>query len=119
MKKILGSSAAFLPSLAFAQTDFSNVQTGIASVSNIISALIPLIIGIAVLLFLIGVLRYVTAGGDEEKRDAARGMIIFGIIALFVMTAVWGFVNILGSTIFGDKNVSQPPSVPGVPIPRT
>lgn len=118
MKKVLATTLSLLPSLALAQTDFSNVQSGIASISNVIGQLIPLIIGIAVLLFLIGVLRYVTAGGDEEKRDAARGMIIFGIIALFVMTAVWGFVNILGSTIFGDKNVSQPPSTPGVPIPR-
>ncbi len=120
MKKILLGASSFFPVLAFAQSqnNFSNVQSGIVSVSNIINSLIPLVIAIAVLLFLIGVLRFVTAGGDEEQRESARGMIIFGIIALFVMTAVWGFVNILGSTLFGDRNVSQPPAVPQVPIPR-
>lgn len=117
MKKILVGASTFLPALALAQ-NFSTVQRGIESVSNIISALIPLVIAIAVLLFLVGVLRFVTAGGDEEQRAAARNMIIFGIIALFVMTAVWGFVNILGSTIFGSNSVVTPPAVPQVPIPR-
>jgi hypothetical protein len=117
MKKILLSVLAFAPVLAFAQsTNFSNVQEGITSISLIINRLIPLVIGIAVLLFLIGVLKYVTAGGDEEAREAARGMIIFGIIALFVMTAVWGFVKILGSTIFGSGDVTTPPNLPQVPI---
>lgn len=117
MKKFLAGSFAFLPALALAQ-NITNVQNGIQSVSAIIANLIPLIIAIAVLLFLIGVLRFVTAGGDEEQRASARNMIIFGIIALFVMTAVWGFVQILGSTIFGDRNVSQPPSVPQIPVLR-
>lgn len=117
MKKILASLATFAPVLTFAQsTNFSNVQNGISSISAIIDRLIPLVIGIAVLLFLIGVLKYVTAGGDEEAREAARGMIIFGIIALFVMTAVWGFVRILSGTIFGEGNVTTPPDVPTVPV---
>lgn len=118
MKKILALATAFLPGLALAQNNFTNVQNGIASVASIVDRLIPLIIGIAVLLFLIGVLRFVTAGGDEEKREAARHMIIFGIIALFVMVCVWGFVNILKSSIFGGTDVTTPIAPPRVIIPN-
>jgi ABC-type transport system involved in cytochrome bd biosynthesis fused ATPase/permease subunit len=118
MKKFLLAAVALVPGLTMAQTlSFGNVQDTLNSVSLVIDRLIPIIIGLALLLFLIGVLKYVTAGGDEEARAAARGMIIFGIIALFVMTAVWGFVRILSSTIFGGSNVENVPSVPRIPIP--
>ncbi len=121
MKKILAAvGTSILPAVAFAQANFSTVGNGIASISNIISQLIYLVIGVGVLLFLIGVLQFVTAGGDEEKREAGRNMMVFGIIALFVMTAVWGFVNILGQTIFGENaNVSRPGAIPSIPTPGT
>ena len=80
--------------------NFSSLDASLASISGFIDKLIPLIISVALVLFLIGIVQYVTAGGDEEKRSAARGMIIFGIIALFVMVSVWGFVKVL-STTFG------------------
>ncbi len=121
-KTILGGSivgiSALLPMLAFGALDFTDINSSINSVTGIINSLIPVIIGIALLLFLIGILQYVTAGGDEEKRAAARGLIIFGIIALFVMVAAWGFVKILTSTFFGNSNYSAPPNLPYAPIGR-
>ncbi len=117
MKKFLLAVVALVPGLSMA-ADFSNIEAGISSLAGIIDRLIPLIVGIALLLFLVGVLKYVTAGGDEEARAAARGMIIFGIIALFVMTAVWGFVNILRSSIFGSGDVTTSPDLPRVIIPN-
>ncbi len=119
MKKIITAGAAFLlPALAFAQTNFTSFAASIDSINRIINALIPLVIGIAVLLFLIGILQYVTAGGDEEKRAAARGMIIFGIIALFVMVTVWGFVRILANTFFAGQDYTLPPGAPQAPATR-
>lgn len=59
------------------------------------NSIIPFIIGLGVLIFLIGVVQYVASGDNEEKREASRNMMIYGIIAIFVMVSVWGFVNIL------------------------
>lgn len=118
MKKILTASLlAIAPVLAFAQNTtgtFDNALDSISAIRNIINNLIPLIIGIAVLVFIWGLVQYVTAGGDEEKRDAARGTIIWGIIIIFVMTAVWGFVRILGGTLFGGQPIQQPVQGPQV-----
>lgn len=114
MKKfIIGAGASLLPVFALA-ADFTSFESSIDSINRLINALIPVVIGIAVLLFLIGILQYVTAGGDEEKRAAARGLIIFGIIALFVMVAVWGFVRILTKTFFGNNDYTIAPGAPQV-----
>ncbi|OFX79030.1 MAG: hypothetical protein A2071_10900 [Bacteroidetes bacterium GWC1_47_7] len=51
-----------------------------------------------------GVVRYISAGGDEEKTKEARQMIIWGVIFLAVMVAVWGFVNIVLDFIFGTED---------------
>ena len=111
------------PVLAFAQNagapDLSN-NSGLGGllkfVGDLIATLIPLIIGVAVLLFLYGVLKYVTAGGDPEKRTEARNTMIWGIIAIFVMVSVWGLVNVLTSTFNLDSETV--PSGPGIPKPK-
>ena len=75
------------------------------------SSIIPFIIGLGVLLFLIGVVQYVASGDNEEKREASRNMMIYGIIAIFVMVSVWGFVKILSTTFgFNYAMPSLPPS---------
>ncbi len=70
------------------------------------NSVIPFIIGLGVLLFLIGLVAYVAAGDNEEKRAQGRDLIIFGIIVIFVMVSVWGFVNLLISTF--NLNNSYP-----------
>lgn len=115
-KKFLAAVATLAPLSAFAaDAGFESVDSAITTITNLIGRLVPLVISLGLVLFLIGVLKFITAGGDEEKRASARGMIIFGIIALFVMTAVWGLVNILKTTIF--SNDTDVYVAPGIPIP--
>ena len=77
----------------------------------LLNGLIPVIIGIAVLMFLIGISQYVTSGDNEEKKAASRDMMIYGIISIFVMVSVWGFVKILSTTFGFDFTLpSLPPS---------
>src|SRR3989344_8060233 len=125
LKAIIASSVLLLPVASLAalgdvggnlggsqSTGFSNIQSSVATLTGVINQLIPFIISIGLLVFLIGVVQYVSAGGDEEKRTAARGMIIFGIIALFVMVSVWGFVNILTKTFFSGQATQGPVTIP-------
>ncbi len=103
MKKTLFVLGAFLlPLTAFAQYD--SVGHAIDSIGSILNKLVPLFIAIAVVIFLYGVLKYILAGGNEEVRAEARSMIIYGIISIFVMVAVWGFVRILVGTFFPNNN---------------
>ncbi len=78
---------------------------------------VPFLIGLALVMFLVGVLKYVKSGDNEEAREAGRGLMIFGIIALFVMVSVWGFVKILFSTFFPGDEFRMPSLPPQATTP--
>lgn len=61
-------------------------------------SIVPLIFGIAMVLFIWGVVQYVIGTDDETKKKKGRTYMIWGLIALAVMTSVWGLVRILGNT---------------------
>jgi hypothetical protein len=55
--------------------------------------IIPLVFGLALLYFFWGVAQYIrSAGSDKEE---GRQIMIWGVIALFVMTSVWGLVRFI------------------------
>ena len=94
LAKIAFSVAASAPVFAYA----ANVQSILGQVSQILNSIIPILMILATVVFLWGVITYITAGGDEEKAKAGRGYIIWGLIGLFAMVAVWGLVLALVST---------------------
>ncbi|PJE64500.1 MAG: hypothetical protein COU90_01510 [Candidatus Ryanbacteria bacterium CG10_big_fil_rev_8_21_14_0_10_43_42] len=105
------------PFLASAQTfSGTHIEENLQAVTDIVNFLITLLILLATFLFLWGIVKYITAGGDEEKIKEARGYIIWGIIFLAVMVAIWGFVNILLDFVFGSGNPSGSADNP-TPIP--
>jgi amino acid permease len=97
----------FTPVVVAAQ-NVDGVQNLIAKINAIVGGLIPTLIGIAVLLFIWGVLKFVFAKSDTDK-DAARSFMIWGIVALFVMVSVWGIVRILGDVVFGTQGSQGAP----------
>lgn len=61
---------------------------------------VPFIIALALMFFLWGVFKTVTAAGDSKKRQEGIGYITYGIIGLAVMVSVWSLVYLLTSTFF-------------------
>lgn len=112
MKKILASLIGFgAPALAFAQT--SGFGTGtiggiLQTIFSIMSFLIPMLMVAAIIMFIWGVLQYVIADNEEAKKKGKDHM-IWAIVGLFVITAVFGLVSVLKNT-FGIG--SAPYSVP-------
>lgn len=103
-----------LPIVAMAQP-VTTIERGFERVFNIINRyIIPLAFALAIVWFLYGVFGYVTAGGDEKKRTDGRNMMIYGIIAIFVMTSVWGLVNLLKNTVGLQQN-NAPLDLPVAP----
>ncbi|PJE64501.1 MAG: hypothetical protein COU90_01515 [Candidatus Ryanbacteria bacterium CG10_big_fil_rev_8_21_14_0_10_43_42] len=97
----IAAGSLLFPFIALAQVNV-NIEDLLADASDIINILISFLILLATFLFLLGIVRYILASGDEEKRKEARGMIVWGIIFLAVMVAVWGFVNLILDFIFGQ-----------------
>jgi uncharacterized membrane-anchored protein len=120
MKKLgaIIAAVAMFPALAFAQSqqtgNFDNIFRATDTLMGLITKLIPIVIGAAVLLFLFGVLKYAFSA-DEEKRKQARGFMILGIVSLAVMVSVWGLVRFLQSTFGLENSANNTPPPPKIP----
>lgn len=100
MKKFLVSALTFVaPAIAFAQAvNTSYIDSILTAVESIINTLLPIIIAGAVVYFVWNIARYVTAGDDTAK-EQVKDRIIYGVIGLFAMVAVWGLVNLLAGIL--------------------
>lgn len=97
------------PMAVFAAGGINGVLT---LVGGIVAKVIPIIIAIGVVMFLWGVLKYVTAK-DAEGHKEAMNVMISGIVVLFVMVSIWGLVNLLGETLGLVGEAPPPPQLPG------
>lgn len=53
---------------------------------------------------------------SEEKRQQGKDIVIFGIIGIFVMTSIWGLVNILQSTFGLEGGPITPTKIDRTPV---
>lgn len=63
---------------------------------------------LAVLYFVWGVVQYVTAGGDEQKSEAGKKVMLYGVIALVVISAVAGIMSIITNYANIDNAIALP-----------
>lgn len=108
-----------LPVFVFAQQGSAELSTSgikslLVNVNTIISYAIPVLISLGVLAFMWGIVMYLF--GTESGKEKGRMFMLWGIIALFVMTSVWGLVGILRGTLFGS-NPDSGRSVQLAPLP--
>lgn len=76
----------------------SSLADRLAGIAN---AVIPFLIGLAFVIVLWGIFKYIRHAGDEEQVKAGRMYVVYGVIALFMMISFWGFVMIITKTLFG------------------
>ncbi|MFA5838391.1 MAG: pilin [Candidatus Paceibacterota bacterium] len=102
MKKIstiLAGLSFMFPMVSLAATGGTDLTSLILKVSDWIQLLTPIVIALALLYFFYGLARYILNAGNEEKKAEGKNIMIYGIIALFVMVSVWGLVSILVTTL--------------------
>lgn len=58
----------------------------------------------------------------EDDPDKRKAYFFWGLLVLFVMVSIWGIINLLGNTLFGDGlgflggGVSSPPKIEANPF---
>ena len=73
-------------------------------ISGVLNPLVYLFVGAGVVYFLAGVLKYMRKASDDKEHEEGRKMMLYGIIALFVMVSVWGLVRVLQGTFVLDNS---------------
>jgi hypothetical protein len=72
--------------------------TGVIGLLNIV--VVPVILAFAFLVFIWGVMNYfILHPGDESKRSEGKQFILWGLVGMVVLFSVWGFVNLMLSTL--------------------
>ena len=103
-----------LPAVAFAQASGDPIGKLIQQIGGWTAALIPILVGVAVVAFFWGLVRYIWGGGEEGKVEG-RKIMIAGISALFVMIAIWGIIKLVQDTLGVDNvTTATPPNVKGL-----
>lgn len=124
MKKKLitlsGFVLTFAPFVALAQNatgcdsvELGTIQSIICKLGNILDTLIPILVVLGVVYFVWGVVTYVISS-DEEAKKTGRNRMIYGIIGLVVIVAMWGLVGIVKRTFDLDQPTNI--SIPTVPF---
>jgi uncharacterized protein YacL len=91
-----------LPSLVQAQ----DLQGTLALFNAMLNALIGMLITIAIIVFFWGLIKYLLTMGTENAHEAIH-LMIWGVVAIFVMVSIWGIIRLLQNTfgVQGNKAI--------------
>ncbi len=114
MKKAILITLAFAPVFAFAQS-LSNLETLMKSIGRLVGLALPIVVAIALLAFFYGLVKFIFSQGNEEDKQASKKIMLWGLIALFVMVSVWGLVRFIGTALnINQDDTITVPKVPGI-----
>lgn len=83
--------------MTFAQFIGSGTTGIIGAMSTVV---VPIIFALAFAAFVWGVLKYFFLhGGEEKSREEGKQFVLWGILGMVALFSVWGFVNIMLSTL--------------------
>ncbi len=120
MKPSLFIAITLLPGIAFAQASLGPLFGTINQIQSIVTALIPLLSSLAVLMFMWGLVKFIANIGDESARAAGKHLMIWGMIALFVMVGFWSIIGYVQQSL-GISGSVTPGTAPmmGNPVPMS
>ncbi len=107
----LALAVSFIPAFAFAQaTSPINFAGFVEIVINLIRLATPVVAGLALLAFFWGAGLFILNAGNVEKRQTGRQVLIWGVVALFVMVSIWGILLLLTGDIGGTFGIPHLPT---------
>ncbi len=117
MKKFIIGFWLAAPVFAFAQS-LGAIRVLADSVGTLVSTLIPVVMGMAVLVFFWGLVKYIANASDEAAKESGKTLMIWGMIALFVMVALWGILGWFQTNLGLSGSISTTPP-PDFIVPKT
>jgi succinate dehydrogenase/fumarate reductase cytochrome b subunit len=95
LKKVFLPVLSFIPGVVLAAnmpTDFKGL---IGIFIDLIKAIIPVLSGIALLVFFWGISKFILNAGGGKEQEEAKNTMFWGVVALFLMVSFWGIIRML------------------------
>jgi uncharacterized membrane protein YozB (DUF420 family) len=73
---------------------------------SIINSMVAVLSSVALMLFLWGIVMYIYSSASAESKSQSKMFMYWGIIALFVLTSVWGRTGLVKNTFLGSGSAS-------------
>lgn len=84
--------------------------------NTVLTPLITLLIISTTVIFIWGIIKYISAASDSKKIGEAKQFMLWGIVGLFVIVAMWGLVKIIQTTfeigIGSENTIPEPDDLP-------
>ena len=111
IKTILLFGSFVLPSLSYAAVLGGTTAFAEQADELITTYLIPIAFSLALLFFFWGVALYIRSAGSEKEEG--RNIMVWGVVALFVMSSIWGLVNFIRGEVGlkGDDTTMKIPKI--------
>ncbi len=110
-------SLIFLPTITFAFF-VPNLQGFVDLLLQSFNIILPILNGLAFVLFFYGMAKFILAAGDAKEIVAGKQFMIYGVLALFVLVSFWGIMNFL-SAQFGFNTTGSFPFLPTNSVDNT
>src|SRR5680860_472519 len=92
--------------LGFTPVAEASVMTLMKSINRvIINPIIFFLFALALVYFLYGVAQYLLNPDSEDIRKSSKSHMLYGVIGLFIMVAVFGIMNLILKTTGADKKI--------------
>ncbi len=86
----------------------SDFKDFVCHATNFIGILLPFVSTVAVLVFFWGIAKFINSAGDEKKVQDGKKFLFWGVIILFVMFSIWGFLQFFSNSLFGPGPIGLP-----------
>ena len=71
------------------------------TLTDLINLIIPLIFAVTLVVVVWKITQaWIIGGGDPQSVEAGKNTVLVAVIALVVMTSIWGIVRLLQSSLF-------------------
>ena len=74
----------------------------IQGIGRLIRILIPIVAGLALLYFFWGLAKFILHSDSDEARAEGKKVMMWGIVALFVLVSIWGIIQYMRSEVGVD-----------------
>ncbi len=90
------------------------IRNLLCKLTDIVSLATGILAALALLVFFWGLVKYIVKADDEKAKEQGKNIMIWGVIALFVMFSVFGIVKFLQTSLGINAGNNTAPSIPKV-----